>query len=659
MNAPTQILPEFFTVKELADARLIGLEMNVRNLRKYVDKNNWRKKTSPDGQPYARKRQGRGGGWEYHINLLEPHQRRELARNWGGQQQTSESTAPKNADQKLWQEFNSLPLRAQNFAKTRLEVLHRVESYLQAGETKDNSCKLAAADYNKSVASVYNWFNKISGVDRHNWLPKLAAKNKGSKGRISDCSDDAWAAFKADYLRLEKPPATACYFRLKRMGEERGWTVPSKKALTNRLDREIKKTVQVLLREGHDALQRMFAPQERDRSIFHALEGVQSDGHTMDCWVKWHDGTIIRPTILAISDLYSNKILAYRVDKSESTTAVRLAFYDLFREWGIPDFVLFDNGRSFASKQITGGQSGRNRFKEKNGENEGILTTLGVKVHWATVRHGQAKPIERTFREISDYIAADPQFAGSYAGKSPTRKPAYKHDPRDKSVPFEIFMSVFEQGIIDLNARGGRRTGVCAGKFSFDQVYEASYAKSLIKKASEAQLHMAMMASEKVTARKPDGAVYLLKNRFWSEFMVEHIGARVTLRYDPEDAHAGVHVYDHNGAFLGTAECKEKVGFHSKEAARLHGRKRRDFMKATKVVADIENSMSLSEFDRTFPETGNPPTEKVASKVIRMIPPNQVQPHTEEPQFHEDKEGVISMVELSAAMQRMKEAENK
>ncbi|MGR3723940.1 transposase domain-containing protein [Abyssibius alkaniclasticus] len=57
-----------------------------------------------------------------------------------------------------------------------------------------------------------------------------------------------------------------------------------------------------------------------------------------------------------IADIYSNKFLAYRIDKSESATAVRLAFYDLFRDWGIPDWALLDNGRAFASKQITGRQ---------------------------------------------------------------------------------------------------------------------------------------------------------------------------------------------------------------------------------------------------------------------------------------------------------------
>ena len=68
----------------------------------------------------------------------------------------------------------------------------------------------------------------------------------------------------------------------------------------------------VLLRQGVDALRRMFPAQQRDRGVFHAMEAVNADGHTWDVFVKWPDQTVGRPHMVAFQDLYSGKILAWR-----------------------------------------------------------------------------------------------------------------------------------------------------------------------------------------------------------------------------------------------------------------------------------------------------------------------------------------------------------
>lgn len=188
---------------------------------------------------------------------------------------------------------------------------------------------------------------------------------------------------------------------------------------------------------------------------------MNADGHTLDVWVQWPDGEVLRPVVTVIADLYSNAILAYRVDKSESAAAVRLAFYDLFRDWGIPDFALLDNGRAFASKQMTGGQKTRFRFKVSPDETDGVLTALGVKVHWATPYSGQSKPIERSFRDLCDRVAKHPRLAGAYSGNSPMAKPDYARGVQP--VDFDIFLPTLDEGsstTMPVQADGAKWPGV-------------------------------------------------------------------------------------------------------------------------------------------------------------------------------------------------------
>ncbi|RYS32216.1 hypothetical protein DLS39_13645, partial [Staphylococcus pseudintermedius] len=146
----------------------------------------------------------------------------------------------------------------------------------------------------------------------------------------------------------------------------------------------------------------------------HAMELLNIDGHKFDVFVKWDDGRISRPMGVAIQDVYSRKMLAVRIGESENKDLTRLAFGDVFRDYGIPKACLMDNGRAFASKAMTGGAKPRFRFKIKDEDPAGLLTSLGIQIHWATPYRGQSKPIERAFRDFCDRVAKHPKFHGAY-----------------------------------------------------------------------------------------------------------------------------------------------------------------------------------------------------------------------------------------------------
>ena len=609
---------DWLTPAELTDALHPGLSGKARDAKIRLwqiraKDGGWKSRRNLAGAPLAR-REGRGGGWKYHVTVLPQEAQLRLAAI-RAKAAASDVPAPEKGTAEVWAWFDRQTAKKKDTARQRLRVLDQVENLVRGGLQKNSAVAAMADAHGIGARTIWGWYDMVAGADRADWLPHLAPRNQG-RTATADMSAEAWAAFKADYLRQEQPPAEAVYDRIKDVAAERGWTVPSVKTFLRRVDREIPHACQVLMRKGPEAARLLYPAQERDRSHFHALQAVNADGHRVDVWKRWPDGDVSRPFVTVVQDLHSNKWLGWRVDKNPTATGVRLAFYDVFRKYGIPDLAWLDNGREFAAKIITGGQPTRYRFKVTPDELNGVLTELGVQVHWTTPRSGQSKPIERSFRDFCNHIAKHPALAGAYAGNSPMNKPDY----RVKPVDLDNFLAVLEDGIKRHNARPGRRTGVCAGTLSFDQAFKESYERAPIRRATEAQLRMAMLSAERVTARQPNGSLHVEGNRYWDEFLTQHIGEKMTVRFDPEALHEPLHVYRTDGVYLGAAQCWEAVGFDSVDAARDHNRKRREWLKNNRRNAQLEQEMTIDQWAAMQPGMDEP--EPPAARMVRLVTGN-------------------------------------
>lgn len=381
------------------------------------------------------------------------------------------------------------------------------------------------------------------------------------------------------------------------------------------MDQNVPRVTQVFARQGLSGLQRCFPPQIRDRSSLTALEGVNADCHKIDVFVQWPGiEKPVRPQIVAFQDLYSNKVLSWRVDLDPNKVAVMSAFGELIETWGIPKHCLFDNGREFANKWLTGGAPTRFRFKVREDDALGVLPLLGIQIHWATPAHGQAKPIERGFRDFADRIALDPRFAGAYVGNRPDAKP---EDYGSRAIPRDEFLQVLAEGIAAHNARQGRLTDTAQGR-SFDDTFAASYATAPIRKATAEQSRLWLMGQERRKLHRDHGSLTLFKNGYWSDWMNEYAGQDVVARFDPENLHAGLHIYTPEGEYLGQAECREKVGFFDMVEARLHRKAERARHKAEKQLLDAVRPVSVHEFANELNTMPQPETPLVEAKVVEM-----------------------------------------
>lgn len=136
------------------------------------------------------------------------------------------------------------------------------------------------------------------------------------------------------YLRLEAPKFKDCYRDALRVAKSKGWTTVHERTAIRRIEKDVPRVTTVFAREGLKGLMRCFPAQIRDRSGLHALEAVNADCHKIDVFVEWPDGTINRPQIIAFQDLYSNKMLSWRVDHDPNKVMVMAAFGELIENWG-------------------------------------------------------------------------------------------------------------------------------------------------------------------------------------------------------------------------------------------------------------------------------------------------------------------------------------
>lgn len=589
----------WFTANELAELQLSGLPRQKRDMSRLIEGESWRIAVDERGAPLARKRAGqRGGGIEFHFSLLPASARADLARQ-GAISPEADPASEEGSDlTSLWNWLSRQPESVRAEAMRRAQILSRVELIHGTGMPLTQAVAAIAADEGVSAQTIWNWRKLVKGAPQSDRLPLLAPRRSGG-GVEAEIDPELWQELLSDYLRLSAASWTSCYERIAEKAKSRGISIPHCRTLYRKMEREVPAQVITLRRKGEEELRKMLPAQIRSVADLHAMELVNIDGHKCDVFVKWPDGRVIRPTMIAIQDVYSRKFLSWRIAESEDMVTARLVFADLFQKWGIPKGLLADNGRAFASKWLTGGSKTRFRFKVRDEDPTGVLVALGVNIHWAKPYRGQSKPIERGFRDFCDAIAKHPAFEGAYTGNRPDAKP---ENYGSKAVDYETFLTIWNAGVDAHNRRIGRRSEMAGGRLSFDQVFEESYQRGVVGQATPDQLRMALFAADQVRTDKKTGAIMLANNRYWSEELTALRGQRVTVRFDPEQLHAPIHVYDQSGRFLVTAPLWEATGFLDMAAAKRRQRLEQNWKKSTKQAVKDFDLLTADELVARMPD---------------------------------------------------------
>ena len=592
----------WFTAAELAGLCLPGLSSAKRKINERAATEGWALQVNADGMPLARPRQARGGGLEYHLDVLPVAARAALAtKGISAIADIVAVTEVRSAG--MWAWFAQQNDRVRAEAARRVDAITGIDSMEAAGLTRSAAVAAIAGRSGIGSSTLWSWLKLVDGVAASDRLPYLAPRHGGG-GAAADVDPDVWQVLLSDYLRPEKPTFTSCYFRAEKYAAARGLTLPIERTLRRKLEREVDGRLIIARREGAEAVRRTLPAQQRSVAELHALEAVNIDGHKFDVFVRWPSspehpqGRVGRVTMVAIQDIYSRKILSWRIGESESAILTRLAFADLFKNWGIPRACLLDNGRAFASKWITGGAKTRFRFKIKDDEPTGVLTALGIQIHWATPYRGQSKPIERAFRDLCDTIAKHPALSGCYTGNKPDAKP---ENYGSAAVPIDTFVVLVEQGIAVHNARPGRRTEIARGR-SFDDAFAESYAVAPIGKATPEQLRLALLTAEDRQCDRQTAVISIEGNRYWSPDLAEHAGRKLTIRFDPDNLHSEVHAYDRQGRFIATCPVIAAVGFFDKASAGKRRAQETDLRRRMREAGELEGLLHASALAALLPD---------------------------------------------------------
>jgi len=613
---------EFLTFGELLTLSLPELPTSLSGFAKRAKADGWRSNPA-----LFRKSEGRegGGGYAYHVSLLPKSAQARIAMISAGTDDEMARAAKARKDA-LWARFNKLSKDQKAVCEMRLKVLRRVDELVRDRSIRrEAAIAIATFDADVQKSAYYEWRKMTEGLDAEDHLAALAPAFSANDGVVADlieCHAEAWSVLISDYLRPEKPAFSACYRRMAKIAKREGWEpIPSERTLRRRVASDVGKAAALLKRQGKDKARTLMPAQRRTRSHFHAMEATNMDGHKIDVFVSvpWAKKPV-RFYLIGIQDLYSGTILSHRLAEAETWESVRLVIGDMVERYGIPEKMYIDNGKAFASKWITGDAVRRFRFKVKEEDPRGLLSTLGIDVHFTRPYAGQSKPIERAWRDLAEVISKHPFVSGAYTGNKPDAKP---ENYMTRAIPYEDFRRHVAAQIEEHNAQEGRRAENCKGR-SFMQTFEASMnaPSTIVRVPSAAQASLWLLASEAIKTKKGSGEIHFQGNRYWSVALNQYAGDKVVIRFDPDALHEPVKVYDLKNRLICEAKCIDNTGFDNVEDARMHARAVKNHIKAVQQVADAHATLSAQQLGEIYYRGGKATPsepEKVRPAVTRLV----------------------------------------
>ncbi|MDN7351349.1 transposase domain-containing protein [Acetobacter senegalensis] len=509
-----------------------------------------------------------------------------------------------------------------------------MEEQIGTGKTIRAATAHVCEQFGMGRATVERMRAKVRDASRANWLPLLAGNyDKCGRPRI-EMSEEAWIyclstlkeggkryPLKAAY-RVTESAATVC-----------NWAWPSYAVVRKRWE-ELPAGEKALIKSGPQALDKTIPPMTRTVAHLSAMAIVNLDGRQADFFVRWEDGTVSRPIVIAIQDVYSRLMLGWKFSKTEDSDTTKAVILDVTDRYGLFDKLLTDNGRAFASKKISGGATYRFRGKkpvDTEDEVKGILTLLGVNVGFAKPRHGQSKPIERGFRDVAESIDTLPEFKGAHCGHRPDAKP---EDFTGKPVDIADARAIYDRELRDHNERTGRRTEMGKGKLSLQEVFDRSFRHRIPKRLTAAQRAFFMSDMTLLKPNKDTGALSSKGFTWWSaehqDILLQHRHGKVTVLFDPNERSKPVMVLDRDGNLLIDAlPCLERGRFDSTEDARQYERGKaqvkrghRQSLKGRHLMSRAEIAAIKKRVDAEKPAQASPKVDtNITGAVFGAAPP--------------------------------------
>ncbi|MBK5915347.1 transposase domain-containing protein [Rhodocyclus purpureus] len=523
---------------------------------------------------------------------------------------------------------------------------HALAALLAFVKLRDAGCGLMKAyetiqtDYGVSRNTLKKYVASTERFDRADWLLRLLPDYTGNGGsqRI-DWHRDAWDFF-IERALVPRAKVGIAYRQTVEEGLRQGWPkLPNIKAARQAIE-DFPQTVVDLVKEGPTALKRRAPTVERDYTAYALHEVWSPDGRKLDLAVCdtegrfGQKGRLLRLWLYAFLEVRTRYFVGYAIGSTLNADLVRAAFLDALRTTDrvVPQRIAPDNGMEVATKEHTGGTPWRRRGKVRDGEMIGTFPQLGIEVEWATVAHGQAKPVERAFRTLKENMETRPEFRGAYLGSNAPDRP--EEFERSKAVPVELVEKLFREVLDSYHRRphrGHGMNGKSPALLYSELMSEPGYVP---RRITESQRRMCALSRTEITIRA-DGSFTIHGARYYSPRTAELARGRgYWATYNPNDLAEPVTVYRGETKKAEGVKQIERTPGNSKEAAARIMKERARFNKATKAQAEALGAIQSARGGHIarltaekFPEAIDKETGEIlpVGKVVQMVQ-NRVSP---------------------------------
>ena len=157
-----------------------------------------------------------------------------------------------------------------------------LEKLLLSGHPFGAAARTVSRDKPFSAPTLKRWYYKAK---RYRPADRAAALIPGWSGgkRKKKIPAQAWDWFASYYLTRAQPTLAESYRRSVEAAAAKGWgELPSERTFANRLKSDVSHATRVYLREGAEALAKLYPSQRRDKTAFRAGEAVTGDGLKFD-----------------------------------------------------------------------------------------------------------------------------------------------------------------------------------------------------------------------------------------------------------------------------------------------------------------------------------------------------------------------------------------
>lgn len=525
--------------------------------------------------------------------------------------------------EELLAKWDDASLNARERAEQRVLILDELDQLRSSGMPKMEALDLVIRKFETSQGSIYNWQRAVKGLPRSCWFPALLDDLKGQPNTGRKPIAKALLRAMADlYLTQTRMTKASVVRTIKRELHKYPfeWPQVDRTTLWNRFAETYPKEVQFYHREGEKKWEETYWTNiKRDRSMLGACQLLVGDGHLADYFVVNAKGKRYRPMLSAWQDGGSNFLFDPIVGEVENTDNIRRGFVNICKQYGVPDYVSVDNGMGYASKELSGQDTNRRRFKNVEAEAKGIFGLLGIRTIWAQVAHGQSKPIERAFGTLEDYLKEFPELKKAYLGNCPDRRPTSDRVP----VSLEVFEHCVMEAVRRYNAEEGRRSeGIQANGRSYEEIFTAKLKEKAPRKleAWETQYCLHSGVIKKVPDRN-GGRFVLNKITYEHEALAEWMGEEIQIRYNADDMREA-RAYTLDGKFICQLEVTEVRGYLDRESAsteeRAKRRRRKALREYQKTSADLVELET--NYDRAPKQRPQPIVEEIQEDAPSVEP---------------------------------------